>query len=132
MAPIHLNLLKIDTEGWEYSVLHGALSSLHSHNIEVIYYECHLLWLQMPHNWTYRDASEFFNAMDYDNYMISNRKRLILLNTPDFYFDIRPDWRNCLAVSRYIDPYRYRAILSYGTDTHPSLVNHALNIPTPC
>lgn len=126
---IYLDFLKIDTEGWEYEVLHGALRSLNSHNIQVIYYECHVLWEHSTHRWTYAEATDFFDALGYDNFMINNKERLIWLKYPNYYYGIAPGWKNCLAVSRQIDPRRYKALLAYGDNTHPSLINHIMDIP---
>lgn len=129
---IFLDFLKIDTEGWEYEVLHGAMRSLTSHNIQVIYYECHVLWEHSIHKWTYADATDFFDALGYDNFMINNKERLIWLKHPNYYYNIPPGWKNCLAVSRKIDPRRYRALLAYGDNTHPSLANHIMAPPVKC
>jgi hypothetical protein len=109
-STLHINLLKVDVEGFEPDVLLGAWKLLEAHQIDVVHFECSHQWPASKLGWTLRSTTERLSAIGYDVFLLGGAGH-ILLNGPFW----RPEYElgkldrsvrlfdngvcNCLAVS---------------------------------
>jgi len=103
----HVDLLKVDTEGYDSWVLEGASELLPF--TDIIIYECHL--------YMYRAGATFFETqlyldnLGFDVFKIGV-KQFLKFNGEYYhpYYDIKRQWENCIAISRQYP--RYKDIIS--------------------
>lgn len=96
---LYFDFVKIDTEGFDLSVIRGMRSLLEEKRVNFIVHECHEYMSRANH--TLKDAQDFFDMVDFDNFYLSHEYLIMLtggLYTPE-YEDIKY-LRNCLAVRR--------------------------------
>ena len=107
-----IDVLKIDTEGFEIYVTAGALHTLQRRAVPFVFLECHQLWQSTPAKWTILNASLTFDELGYDFFRLYH-KGLLLLNGPLYHpnYDSRRDFHNCLALSRDIPEQTRREFL---------------------
>ena len=96
-----IDLLKIDTEGWEPKVFQGAMRTLRTLRPTVVFFECHFYWEERHEPpFSVRWATELFEReLGYDVFYVAEHS-LIALSGP-FYdpaFDFK-GWRNCIALA---------------------------------
>ena len=86
----HIHILKIDCEGKDADVIHGALDTISSGRVDYIFWEYSQFWIQgtgdsdPPSN--LRRTVELLAAYGFDSYMLGNRNAL-QLNGPCFDSD---------------------------------------------
>ncbi len=97
----HVNLLKIDVEGYEYAVIRGSKSLLTKHKIDVIVFE-----VNDQSGSCYQDnlkTRELLSSYGYKLYLVSQDGKL----TKYVHFD---QVHNCIAISPKIKPSRMKNI----------------------
>jgi FkbM family methyltransferase len=96
-----IDILKIDTEGWEPKVFQGAMRTLRSLRPPVIFFECHYYWEERHEPpFSVRWATELFEReLGYDVFYVASNSLIALSGV---FFDAAFDfkgWRNCIALS---------------------------------
>ena len=96
-----LDILKIDTEGWEPKVFQGAMRTLRSLRPSVVFFECHYYWEERHEPpFSVRWVTELFEReLGYDVFYVASDALIALSGVfYDAAFDFK-GWRNCLALS---------------------------------
>mmetsp|Transcript_74772 Transcript_74772/g.124699 ORF Transcript_74772/g.124699 Transcript_74772/m.124699 type:complete len:251 (-) Transcript_74772:180-932(-) len=100
----HVQIVSIDTEGWDALVLHGMQRSLASHRVEFIEFEYSRAWKRVAGEISMQQTLEWLHYLGYVCFWHGNRGQLAEANgecwLPDFHKRISHRWSNLVCSYR--------------------------------
>jgi FkbM family methyltransferase len=121
----HIDLLKLDGEGYDPHMLYGAKTALTRQSIDVLQFEYNGKWREVPDFSSEKNSLkavvQYLDSMNYDTFLIGTRNlyqlnRGLWNNKYEFW-----SWSNCVALSRKLEKkFRKQFVEGFNLD-FPSL-----------